>query len=83
MQWSTEILAMTTTSFMVNDTCNNRNLKIQGLSEITLDEANSQTTVLRPLDVTVNNRTIIAIGEALAAFLPPPVEVLVAVARNG
>jgi hypothetical protein len=33
---------MMTTSFMVNDTRNNRNLKIQGLSEITLDEANDE-----------------------------------------
>jgi hypothetical protein len=58
-------------------------LKIQGLSEIILDEANRQITVLRLHDVTVNKRIIIAIGEALAALLPPPVEVIVAVARNG
>jgi len=68
VQWSTEIPAMMATSFTVNDMRNNRNLKIQGLSEITLDEANSRITVLRLLDVTVNNRTIIAIGEALAAL---------------
>jgi hypothetical protein len=70
VQWSTEIPAITVTGFpTVNDISNNRNLKIQGLSELSLDEMDSsRITVLRLLDITVNNRTIIAIGETLAAL---------------
>lgn len=69
VKWSTEIPAITTaTSIWTDDASNNRNLKIQGLSEIILDETDGRITLLRLLDVTVNNRTVIAIGEALAAL---------------
>jgi len=71
VKWETEIPSFSMGSVMSASSREdassiNNDWNIQGLSEIILDEDDGRITRLRLIDLTVNNRTVIAVGETLA-----------------